>query len=188
MSNVELIEECINALIDKFQKNPYFFSSERDLQSYLYHLILSKEPFGKEHFTKNGYSIGLVHADYPAISGGRFDLVVLDRRLISQRTLKNQRILCGIEIGLNQSYEHFEKDCGVKFVKEAKNDVSIGYILHFVWGFHKDWNMLAQFGHELAQQINVKEEIKQRDFFLLKLIESNEVNVLAVKIIVENEA
>lgn len=42
-TDVELIEDSIKQLISKFQENPYHFSSERDLQSYLYHLIISKE-------------------------------------------------------------------------------------------------------------------------------------------------
>lgn len=110
--------------------------------------------------------------------GGRFDLVILDRRSIPQRTLKNQRVLCGIEIGLNRSYNHFEKDyASEKFVKEARNDVSVGYVLHFVRGFREDWKTVVQ---------NIEEAIKENDCFLVKLVESDGVNALAVKIIVEN--
>jgi len=137
-SYVSKIEECINGLIDKFAENPYFFKSEFDLQSYLYHLLVLHDEFHKEHVTRSGKPIGIIHTEYPAV-GGRFDLVVLDPNLVSELTLKNQKILCAVEIGLGKSYGHFENDYSEKFCEEAGNDVSYGYVLHFVKGESVHW-------------------------------------------------
>jgi len=150
---VSKIEECINKLIDKFIEYPHYFRSESDLKSYLYHLMVSQEVLYKEHITQTGIPIGIVHTEYPATIG-RFDLVVLDPTLVSELLLNNQKILCAIEIGLDTTYDHFEKDYSEKFVKEARNDVSYGYVLHFVKGESVHWKDIVD---AIDQVIEMKE-------------------------------
>jgi len=168
---VSKIEECINKLIDKFTEYPHYFKSEFDLQSYLYHLMVSQDELHKERVTQSGKPIGIVHTEYPA-TGGRFDLVVLDPNLVSELLLNNQKILCAIEIGLNKSYDHFENDYSKKFVKEARNDVSYGYVLHFVRGGSVHWKDIVD---------AVDQVIEMEASSLLRKEETPRAKAIAVK-------
>lgn len=169
--DVEPIEECIEMIIDKFQDCPRFFFTEFDLQSYLYHLLISKDIFKKEYITETGYPIGIVHIEYPA-TGGKFDLVVLDPQKVGKLPISKQNILCGIEIGLNQNFEHFERDY-TKFVPETENKVSFGYVLHFVKGFNVHWE-------DIVRAVN--EEIQNNICSLIKIVDTAEAKALAVRI------
>jgi len=168
---VSKIEECINKLIDKFTEYPHYFKSEFDLQSYLYHLMVSQNEFHRERVTKSGIPIGIIHTEYPVI-GGRFDLVVLDPNLVSELSLNNQKMLCAIEIGLEKYYDHFEKDYSEKFVEEAGNDVSNGYVLHFVKDESVHWKDIVD---AVNQVINMEASS------LLRKEETPQAKVIAVK-------
>ncbi len=169
---VEQIEDSIKTLINKFQECPRYFFSEFDITSYLYHLLISKDKLKQEYITNTGYSIGIIHTEYIANSG-RFDLVVLDPKYVNKLPITKQRILCGIEIGLNRSYAHFEKDYSQKFVQEARNEVSFGYILHFVKGSNLDWEKVVY---------EVEEATKNKDCSLIEKIDTVEAKALAIRI------
>jgi len=168
---ISKIEDCIKNLIDKFIEYPHYFRRESDLRSYLYHLMLSQEELHKEHITQTGIPIGVVHTEYPATIG-RFDLVVLDPTLVSQLPKKKQKILSAIEIGLNKPYSHFEKDYSEKFCKEAQNDVSYCYIIHFVRGESAHWTDIVE---------AVDQDIEMKDALLLKKEVTPSSKAIAVK-------
>lgn len=165
------IEESINKLIDRFLEYPHYFRAESDLQSYLYHLLVTQDILKKEHVTQTGIPIGIVHTEYPATVGW-FDLVVLDPTLVSELALQNQKILCAIEIGLDTTYAHFEKDYSEKFTIEAQNDVSFGYILHFVKGESVHWKNIVD---------AVDQVIEMKESSLLRKEETPKAKAIAVK-------
>jgi len=167
----KLIEDCIKTLIEKFKECPRYFFSESDIKSYLYHLLISKESLKQEYSTKSGYLIGVVHTEYPVIKGF-FDLVALDTQSVNQLSITKQKILCGIEIGLDQKYEHFMKDYS-NFTPDAGNEVSLGYVLHFIKGYNADWAKVVE---------AVEEAARTNDCSLIKKVETDEVKALVVRI------
>ena len=93
---------------------------------------------------------------------------------MGQLPISKQKILCGIEIGLNRNYAHFENDyASWKFIKEAENEVSFGYILHFVKGSHIDWETVVN---------SVKEAAQTNECFPFRIIDTKEAKALAVRI------
>jgi hypothetical protein len=158
-----------------FLKSPAFhralcrtFFSEYDLRSYLYHLLINKPLLGQEYVSANGIPIAIVHAEYPVAAGGRLDIAVLDAATVGQV------ILCGMEIGLNRSYAHFEKDYAwSKFVAGAQNNVMYGYVIHFVRGDHKDWKTIVE---------NVKESAEAGDCAIIQILDQEKAKVAAVRI------
>lgn len=173
-SDIQQIEECIDLLISKFRDCPRYFCSESDLQSYLYHLLILKDKFRQKRVTGSGYSIGLVHTEYSGSGVGRFDLAILDPQHVGKLPISKQKILCGIEIGLNRNYAHFTDDyASPKFIKGAPNEVSFGYILHFVRGTHIDWETVVNAAKETAQT---------NECSVFRIIETQEAKALAVRI------
>ncbi|MEM2098921.1 MAG: hypothetical protein QXU99_04140 [Candidatus Bathyarchaeia archaeon] len=62
---METVEQCIKELIEKFKRDPHFFTSEMDFHCYLYHLLVSKENLQGNFSSKDKKNTGLVHAEYP---------------------------------------------------------------------------------------------------------------------------
>ncbi|MFH0896962.1 MAG: hypothetical protein V1850_02790 [Candidatus Bathyarchaeota archaeon] len=55
-----------------------------------------------------------------------------------------QRLLCGIEIGLNYGSDHYALDFANKFMKETKNPVDFGYIMHLMRKRLDIWDATVQ--------------------------------------------
>ncbi len=115
------VSDCINILAKEFQKYPYSFSSEGDIQCRLFNLIASKKELVVDKLLcKNAEKSFLdcrLHAEfssgeanvYAEKKGKEMDLVILNREL--------DTILIGIEIKFKNGYlnskkikEDFEED------------------------------------------------------------------------------
>ena len=119
---IKEVESGIKALIEKFIQMPYFFYSEQDMQSYLYHKLISGR-LGK-HLVQNYFrdkSI-LLHREYPTLrkySGtvrskrGHFDLAIL---------YTNKVCVCGLTSGVNL----FQK--GLKYLFKVNHHLEIDYL------------------------------------------------------------
>lgn len=120
MSHIKIVEQCIKELIQKFEQNPYSFTSESDVKCWLYHLLVSREPFRGNFLTKNKKNTSLIHTEFPSVLRFNVDLVVLDPKNIADYTLKRQRVMCAIEIKFWRSTAHFN----VKKEKELRDRLS----------------------------------------------------------------
>jgi hypothetical protein len=107
MSYIEIVEQCIKELIEKFEQDPHFFTSEWDFHCYLYHLLVSKETLQDNFISKDKKNTGLVHAEYSSILGYPVDLVIFDPKTIANYKLKEQRVMCQIEIKVWRSIARF---------------------------------------------------------------------------------
>ena len=144
---------AVNALIEKFAAEPFFFYSEQDMHAYLYHKLISRR-LGK---FLNSMSFGdktvLVHREYPTLavypsrSGGgkrgRFDLAILHPAHIEESHWRMQfkkppysrhRPIVAFEFGLNtietERLTHFRKD--LERLTNPTNMVERGFLLFFV--------------------------------------------------------
>tara|TARA_B100002003_G_C13992327_1_gene479446 strand:- start:133 stop:786 length:654 start_codon:yes stop_codon:yes gene_type:complete len=147
---IKEVESGIKALIEKFIQMPYFFYSEQDMQSYLYHKLISGR-LGK-HLVQNYFrdkSI-LLHREYPTLgkysdTRGHFDLAILDPEYVSKSHWRTQvklprysrnRLKVAIEMGLNTDVktsldlEHYKKD--FNRLTDTENKVERQYLLFFV--------------------------------------------------------
>lgn len=104
---MEIVEQCIKELIQKFEQNPYSFTSEWDVKCWLYHLLVSREPLRGNFLSKDKKNTSLIHTEYPSALGFNIDLVVLNPKNIADYTLKRQRVMCTIEIKFWRSTAHF---------------------------------------------------------------------------------
>lgn len=95
---LDTVEQCLGDLIQEFKQNPDFFYGEWDAKYYLYHLLTSREIFKARFQVKENISVGLVHAEYPAVSRFLVDLVVFDPRTLQDYPLGRQRVMCQIEM------------------------------------------------------------------------------------------
>ena len=107
ISHIGIVEQCVRELIQKFEKNSNFFTSESDVKCWLYHLLVSKEPFQRSFLTKDRKYTGLVHSEYPSVLRFNVDLVIFDPENIGDYRLKRQRVLCQIEIKFWRSTAYF---------------------------------------------------------------------------------
>ncbi|MDH5438971.1 MAG: hypothetical protein OEZ48_07290 [Candidatus Bathyarchaeota archaeon] len=107
MSSIETVQQSIEELIEKFEGDPNFFTSEMDFHCYLYHLLVSKENLQRNFISKDEKNTGLVHAEYPSVLGFHVDLVVFEPKTIANYKLKEQRVMCQIEIKVWRSIARF---------------------------------------------------------------------------------
>jgi hypothetical protein len=135
--------EAINSTINKFREHPYYFFTESDIVSYLYHRLYSTN---HEELTQDGKRIYLVHREYPTnfrykkselLNGnfkepyllgerkgyrGNYDLAILDPTFIKKANSeedivnKNVRLL---EIR-TENNKHFQNSKELLFALEFK--------------------------------------------------------------------
>lgn len=99
-SYIEIVEQCIEKLVERFEQNPHFFYSESDVKCYLYHLLALEDALQGNYLTRDKKQTCLVHTEYPSVYRYLVDLVVLNPENIANYTFKRQRAICAIEIKL----------------------------------------------------------------------------------------
>jgi len=107
MSCIEVVEQSIRELLQKFEESPDFFTSESDVKCWLYHMLVSKEPLQGSFLTRDTKDTSLVHSEYPSVLRFNVDLVIFDPKNIGVYTLKRQRVMCQIEIKFWRSIARF---------------------------------------------------------------------------------
>lgn len=139
MEQCNFVESCIKTLVEHFLQTPYAFWRESDVKCYFYSL-LSKTDLQNWHWTLDGKRTNLIHTEYKTRLGGRFDIAVFDPENVEQFPFNNQKLLCGVELGLDRGSEHFTADFLYKFRKETTIPVKIGYIIHLMRDKLLKWN------------------------------------------------
>lgn len=139
----EKVWESINSTINKFREHPYYFFTESDIVSYLYHRLYSTN---HEELTKDRKRIYLVHREYPTNfrykksellkedfkepyplnkkegDRGNYDLAILDPTFVknadSEEDIVNKNVRL-LEIR-TENNEHFKNSKELLFAVEFK--------------------------------------------------------------------
>jgi len=108
-SYLEIVEQCIKELVEKFERKPFFFISESDVKCYLYYLLASKQALQRTLLTKDKKLTSIIHTEYLSALGLPVDLVIFDPNHVKNFTLKKQKVMCQIEIKWRRSTIRFNK-------------------------------------------------------------------------------
>jgi hypothetical protein len=162
---VQITESSIDNLITTFKRTPYFFYTENDLHTYLYHQIYSRLPSQQWRCrTKDSRSSILLHKEYPTKerysaktlkegvlkgSRGHFDLSIWNPEETSRRLFriasstdfeKEQHTFIAIEFDMIEGSDSFDSALhhlkwDLLKLRSTKNKIEYGYSLVFV----RDW-------------------------------------------------
>jgi hypothetical protein len=148
---VPKFEAAIKSLVWRFRTHPYAFYTETDMHCYLYHRLYSGGLENGLYRTIEGRDTILLHTEYPTVARyqrdsegklqeaadgrrrGAFDISVWDPRYIGERVHRKQKVLCAVELALNECGRgnlHTINDT-TKLAGPA-NEIRYGYLLFFV--------------------------------------------------------
>jgi hypothetical protein len=177
---------------------PYFFYTENDLHTFLYHKIYASLPKKEwQCLTKDGKSSILLHKEYPtkeryrakelhAVSSGargHFDLCIWNPELTRERKFRvfqstnfedEQQTFIAIELDMIEGNDSLEQAIHhIKWdllkLKDTKNEAEHGYSLVFV----RDWLHKDEFLKEVKSKVVAEEET------VVLYSEKNEDKILA---------
>lgn len=140
LEELSFVENCMKSLAENFLQTPYIFWREFDAKSYLYHLLMLRPTPQKEYKTLDGKITNLIHTEYKSRLGGRFDIAIFNAETVEKHPFNDQKLLCGIELGLDRGSDHFAKDFLYKFRAEANNPVDFGYLVHLMRDKLSSWD------------------------------------------------
>lgn len=154
---VQITKSAIDRLIATFKANPYFFYTENDLHTYLYHEILAKLPLDDlKCETKDSKLSILLHKEYPtklrysakglkrvekAGARGHFDLCIWNPEKTREREFRAQR---------NNFNEEQQTFIAIEFDMIERNDSLKDAIHHFRWDLLKLRNNEVENGYQLV--------------------------------------
>ena len=138
MCESKQVEKCIEYIIDEFVKNPYLHRVEHSLHCEIYKILENKLIENNIITNRLGFKVCLIQKEWPHPENidnsrrrGNYDLVILGYDSLINSTLnnyligKNIEINTAIEVGLNYSIKHLEKDCETLSKTNAKNKIII---------------------------------------------------------------
>ena len=158
MSHIEIVEQCIKELIQKFEQNPNFFTSESDVKCWLYHLLVSKGPLQGSFLTRDKKYTSLIHTEYPSVLRFNVDLVILDPKNIGDYTLKRQPVMCAIEIKFWRSTAHFNVKKEKKLRERLSEDKQAHKFIIYVYQ-RNDLSYWQEFKKDLLKHSEENEEM-----------------------------
>jgi hypothetical protein len=181
---VQVTESSIDNLVKTFMKMPYFFYTENDLHTCLYHEIYSKLPLEEwKCTTRDGHSSILLHKEYPTKerysakalkagvskgARGHFDLSIWNPEKTSNRVFRvdstcdiedEQQTFIAIEFDMIEGNRTF--DSALHHFKwdllklvGEKNEVEHGYQLVFARDWQNKGGFIEQARNEVANKQN----------------------------------
>jgi len=175
---VQMTESSIDNLIERFKKTPYFFYTENDLHTYLYHEIFSRLPFEEWLCrTSDDKTSILLHKEYPTKaryvartpeevrSGGargHFDLCIWNPKETKNRLFRvvgstdfenEQHTFIAIELDMIEGNKTAEQAMhhlkwDLLKLRVDTNHIEHGYSLIFV----RDWQHKNKFVAEASKE------------------------------------
>jgi hypothetical protein len=182
---VEITETAIDKLVKTFKAMPYFFYTENDLHTFLYHKIYASLPQEEwQCLTKDGKSSILLHKEYPTKerysakelkenvtkgARGHFDLCIWNPEKTSDRLFRvvqstnfkdEQHTFIAIEFDLIEATRNVDQAVhhfkwDLLKLKSSKNEVEHCYSLVFV----RDWANKDNFLEKIKSEVADEEKI-----------------------------
>ena len=168
---VQIVEASIDDLIDIYKKTPYFFYTENDLHTYLYHQMCSKLPLEKwKCETNEAKSSILLHKEYPTKE--RYDAKALKRGVLKGARGHFDLCIWNPDDTRNRVFRvvgstHFEKEQNTFIVVEFDliegNRTLESALHHFKWDLLKLSSTKNEVEHGY-QLVFVREWVHRNDF------------------------
>jgi len=176
---VEIVEASIDNLLSRFKVIPYFFYTENDLHTYLYHEIYSRLPIEEWQCTTIDDRLSiLLHKEYPTKARyiaknlqenetkgarGHFDLCIWNPERTKERLFRlqqstdfrqEQQTFIALEFDMIEANDSLDQAIhhfkwDLLKLRSGKNEVEHGYSLVFV----RDWAYSEDFLKEIKNEI-----------------------------------